>query len=579
MIRGNILNVFTEEIYPAEIEIENGIIKCVKKIKGNFEGIIVPGLIDAHIHIESSMLTPSFFAQAVVPHGTTAVVADPHEIANVMGLEGINFMLKDAKSVPLRIFFTAPSCVPATSFETSGAIIGPEEIDILMEKEEIVALGEMMNFPGVINEDSQVIAKISSAHSHKKPVDGHAPLLSGEELCKYVSKGISTDHECSYLAEATEKKELGMKIMVREGSSAKNLKDLINARGEFLVSDDKHPGDLSNGHMDHIIKKAIKYGMDPIKAIKMATINPSKHYSLNMGSISPGREANFAIVDNLKNFNVKKVFIAGKLVAEDKTALFYPKHILSRNTIVLKKTRPSDFAISLSGNEVIVRTIDVLDEQLITSESEARLQIIDNEIVADVARDVLKIAVIERYGKSISKNNNYVKNSNHIKKINIIKNNEINVLSENGKKIDNKRKNMSLAFVRGFGIKEGAFASSVAHDSHNVIVIGTDSGYMARAVNILIENKGGLVAVSKNNQKSLKLPIAGLMAAENAEIIASELEELHLMAREMGCLLKSPFMTMSFLALLVIPQLKISDKGLFDVSKFEFVDVIKKIIN
>ena len=258
MIRGNILNVFTEEIYPAQIEIENGIIKCVKKIKGDFEGIIVPGLIDAHIHIESSMLTPSFFAQAVVPHGTTAVVADPHEIANVMGLEGINLMLKDAKSVPLRIFFTAPSCVPATSFETSGAIIGPEEIDILMEKEEIVALGEMMNFPGVINDDPQVIAKISSAHSHKKPVDGHAPLLSGEELCKYVSKGISTDHECSSMAEATEKKELGMKIMVREGSSAKNLEDLILAKGEFLVSDDKHPGDLSKGHMDHIIRKCNK---------------------------------------------------------------------------------------------------------------------------------------------------------------------------------------------------------------------------------------------------------------------------------------------------------------------------------
>ncbi|HSO25691.1 MAG TPA: amidohydrolase family protein, partial [Methanobacteriaceae archaeon] len=350
MIRGNILNVFTEEIYPAEIEIENGIIKCVKKIKGDFEGIILPGLIDAHIHIESSMLTPSFFAQAVVPHGTTAVVADPHEIANVMGLEGINLMLKDAENVPLHIFFTAPSCVPATSFETSGAIIGPDEIDILMEKEEIVALGEMMNFPGVINEDPQVITKINSAHSHKKPVDGHAPLLSGQELCKYVSKGISTDHECSSMAEACEKKELGMKIMVREGSSAKNLEDLILAGGEFLVSDDKHPGDLSQGHMDHIIRKAIYYGMDPIKAIKMATINPSNHYSLNMGAISPGKDANFVLVDDLENFNVKKVFIGGKLVAEDKTALFHPKHIGSENSIVLKKTKPSDFTISLSGN-------------------------------------------------------------------------------------------------------------------------------------------------------------------------------------------------------------------------------------
>lgn len=566
MIRGNILNVFTEEIYPAEIEIENGLVKCVNKIKGDFEGIILPGLIDAHIHIESSMLTPSFFAQAVVPYGTTAVVADPHEIANVMGMEGINLMLKDSENVPLHIFFTAPSCVPATPFETSGAIIGPDEIDILMEKEDIVALGEMMNFPGVINEDPQVIAKINSAHHHKKPVDGHAPLLSGQELCKYVSKGISTDHECSSMVEASEKKELGMKIMVRDGSSAKNLEDLILAGGEFLVSDDKHPGDLSQGHMDHIIKKAIHYGMDPIKAIKMATINPSNHYSLNMGAISPGREANFVLVDNLENFNVKKVFIGGKLVAKDKTALFHPKHIGSGNTIVLKKTKPSDFTISLSGNEVIVRCIDVFDKQLITSESEARLQIIDNEIIADIAQDILKIAVIERYGKSHSKIKNHSKNM------------QTSELSENEVACGNKTKDISLAFVRGFGIKEGAFASSVAHDSHNIIVVGTDSNYMAQAVNILIKNKGGLAAVSKNNQKSLKLPVAGLMASENAEMISSKLDELHLMAREMGCLLESPFMTMSFMALLVIPNLKISDKGIFDVSKFEFVDLIKKII-
>lgn len=564
MIRGNILNVFTDEIYPAEIEIENGIIKCVKKIKGDFQGIMVPGLIDAHIHIESSMLTPSFFAQAAVPHGTTAIVADPHEIANVMGLDGINLMLKDAKNIPLRIFFTAPSCVPATSFETSGAIIGPDEIDILMKKEEVVALGELMNFPGVINEDDLVIEKIQIAHHHKKPVDGHAPLLSGAELCKYVSKGISNDHECISMAEAREKKELGMKIMIREGSSAKNLEDLISLGGEFLVSDDIHPGDLSQGHMDHIIKKAIICGLDPIEAVKMVTINPSNHYSLNMGAISPGREANLIMVDDLENFNVKKVYIGGELVAKNKTALFNPTHISSGNTIFLEKTKPSDFTIPLSGNEVIVRTIDVLDEQLITSESEAIMQITNKEIVADVEQDILKIAVIERYGKSISKIST--------------KNKQFSQLSKNEVILGNNNKKMALAFVRGFGIKEGAFASSVAHDSHNVIVVGTDSNYMARAVNILIENKGGLVAVSKNSQKSLKLPIAGLMASESAEIISSKLEDLHSMAGEMGCSLKSPFMTMSFLALLVIPNLKISDKGLFDVSKFEFVNVIKKII-
>jgi adenine deaminase len=550
---GNILNVFTDEVYPAEITIKSGIITCVKKIEGNFDGILIPGLIDAHIHIESSMLTPSFFAKAVVPNGTTAVVADPHEIANVLGLEGINFMLNDSKKVPLRLFFSAPSCVPATEFETSGADIGPEEIDILMEKEEIVALGEMMNFPGVINGDPQVMAKIASAKRHRKPVDGHAPLLSAVELCSYVSAGISTDHECSSLEEALEKRELGIKIMIREGSSAKNLEDLISAGGNFLVSDDKHPQDILKGHMDYIVKKAIKLGMNPMEAIKMVTINPAEHYSLNMGAISPGRAADFILIDNLTSFNVKKVFIGGELVAENKSALFDVSHQCQSNSIILEKLEPLDFRIQASGNEAIVRVINVSDGQIISSESEARIQIIDQDLVSDTSLDVIKISVIERHGKSTDLKN---------------KENDLKNLP-----------NLCTAFVKGFGIKEGAFASSVAHDSHNVIVIGTDNQYMSQAVNTLIENKGGLVAISKYGKKSLKLPIAGLMVDDEVGIASSKLQELHNMALDMGCSLESPFMTMSFLALLVIPQLKISDKGLFDVSKFEFVDVIKKIIN
>lgn len=563
IIQGNILNVFTDEVYPAEITIKSSIITCVKKIEGDFEGIIVPGLIDAHIHIESSMLTPSFFAKAVVPHGTTAVVADPHEIANVFGLEGINFMITDADKVPLRLFFTAPSCVPATEFETSGSIIGPKEIDILMEKEEVVALGEMMNFPGVIHDDPQVMAKIASAKLHRKPIDGHAPLLSAEELCSYISAGISTDHECSSLAEALEKRELGMKIMVREGSSAKNLEDLISVGGDFLVSDDKHPQDLLEGHLDSIVKKAIKLGMDPVEAIKMVTINPAEHYSLNMGAISPGKAADFVLIDDLTSFNVKQVFIGGELVADNKSALFDASHHGHSNSICLEKIEASDFIIEASGKEAIVRVINVLDGQILTSESEARIQIIDEDLVPDTSQDLLKISVIERHGKSISlKNkegfdNNVITNKNGFKNL----------------------PNLCTAFVKGFGINEGAFASTVAHDSHNVIVIGTDNKYMAQAVNTLVENKGGLVAISKNDKKSLKLPIAGLMVDDDVKIVSSKLKELHKMALEMGCSLESPFMTMSFLALLVIPQLKISDKGLFDVSKFEFVDVIKKIIN
>ncbi|MDP1552827.1 MAG: adenine deaminase [Methanobacteriaceae archaeon] len=552
MIRGNILNVFTEEVYPAEIQVENGLINCVKKIKGDFQGVIVPGLIDAHIHIESSMLTPSFFAKAVVPHGTTAVVADPHEISNVMGIDGINYMLKDAEKVPMHIFFSAPSCVPATPFETSGATIDSEKIDLLMEKEEIVALGEKMSYPGVINNDSQEMTKISSAKSHKKPVVGHAPLLTGVELCKYVGAGISNDHECVSLEEALEKNQMGMKIMVREGSSAKNLKDLINAGGEFLVSDDKHPEDLLKGHMDYIIKKAIKWGMNPIKAIKMATINPAEHYSLNMGAISPGRNADFIIVDNLETFNVNKVFINGKMVAEGDNALFTADSIYIGNSIVLDKLLSSDFSINVLGNRALVRVMDVLDGQLITSESEAVLQINGGQINANVKEDVLKISVVERYGKG-----------EHLKK-------------ENGKM---SRGNISHGFVRGFGFKEGAFASSVAHDSHNIIVVGTNNDYMARAVNILIKNQGGLVAVSRDEEISLKLPVAGLMAAENAQKLSLKLKEIHSLARKMGCALESPFMAMSFLSLLVIPQLKISDQGLFDVSKFQFVDIIKKIMD
>ncbi len=537
MIKGNILNVFTGEIYPAEIQTESGQIKCVKKIEGDFEGLIVPGLIDAHIHIESSMLTPSQFAKVVVPHGTTAVVADPHEIANVMGVPGIDFMIKDSHKVPLNFYFTAPSCVPATPFETSGALIESNQIDFLMQREEIVALGEMMNFPGVINMDQGVINKIKSAHFNKKPVDGHAPLLSGEDLCQYIGAGISTDHECSFAEEALEKKEHGMKIMVREGSSAKNLEELIDVGGEFLVSDDKHPQDLLEGHMDKIIQKAISLGLDPIEAVRMATINPALHYNLNGGAIAPGRSADFILIDSLENFNVQKVFIRGKEVAADGKALFDVNTIPLENTIVLAKKEADDFEISASGETALVRVIDVLEGQLITSESEAELKIEKGVLYPDINQDVIKISVVERYGKG----------------------------------------NISNAFVRGFNISDGALASSVAHDSHNIIVVGSHAKYMAQAVEILRQNRGGLVALSGTENKSLELPVAGLMSNSNAEDVSLKLKELHEMTRAMGCKLESPFMALSFLALLVIPQLKLSDQGLFDGSKFEFVDVIKEL--
>ncbi|WP_321423469.1 adenine deaminase [uncultured Methanobacterium sp.] len=535
MLKGNLLNLFTEEIYPAEVEIQDGKIKCILEIKGEFKNYILPGFIDSHIHIESSMLTPSRFAEAVLPHGTTAVVADPHEIANVLGLAGINYMMRDASTVPLRFFFTAPSCVPATPFETSGAVLGPEEIDELLRMDDIVALGEMMNFPGVIGEDPIVMEKIKLSHKHFKPVDGHAPLLSGADLCKYIAAGISTDHECSILEEALEKKKLGMKIMIREGSSARNLEELWSVGGEFLVSDDRHPEDLLEGHLDQTLKKTVQLGMDPVEAIRMVTVNPASHYHLDIGSISPGKRADVVIVDDLEKFKVKKVLIDGKLVAQEGKVLFKVQPTPIENTFQLSDTKPSDFEIYSNANKAKIRVIKVIEGQLLTEESEATLKIEDNILKPDLEGDILKIAVVERYGAN----------------------------------------NIFNAFVNGFGLKEGAIASSVAHDSHNIIVVGTNSQDMAVAVNTLKKNSGGLVAVRDDEVHSLKLPIAGLMSTMNAQDVSNQLTHLHNVVEDMGSNLTSPFMTMSFMALLVIPRLKISDKGLFDVESFQFVDVLK----
>ena len=535
MIRGNLVNPFTEEIYPAEIEISGGMIECVRQIEGKFNQYILPGFIDAHIHIESSMLTPSRFAEVVVPHGTTSVVSDPHEIANVMGIPGIKYMVEDASTVPLNVFFTAPSCVPATPFETSGAVIGSKEIDNILKYDEMVALGEMMNFPGVLSDDPEVTAKIRAAKNHGKPVDGHAPLLSGNELCKYIAAGISTDHECTVKDEVIEKRKLGMKVMLRQGSSAKNLGNLIGAGGDFIVSDDKHPEDLLKGHVDLMLKEAVELGEDPVKALKMVTINPAAHYNLNSGLIAPGKPADIVIVEDLKNFKVKEVYINGNVAAREGKALFSVNPLELESTFKLDHKKPADFEISSPKEEEKVRVIDVIEGQLLTEESEAVLPVINSKIEPNVENDILKIAVLERYGHN----------------------------------------KMANAFVHGFGLKKGAIASSVAHDSHNIITVGTNSQDMADAVNNLVENNGGLVTVFNGSIHSLKLPIGGLMSTKTAEDVALKLEDLHNAVNNMGCKLVSPFMTMSFLALLVIPKLKISDMGLFDVEKFDFVDVVK----
>ena len=561
-------DVISDTIYPARITIENGVYKDITPIlvgestKMDVRGLMIPGFIDSHIHIESSMITPAQFAKIAVRHGTTGVVCDPHEIANVLGIEGIEAMIENAKQVPFNFYFTAPSCVPATGFETSGATLDSSDVEYLLKKDEIVALGEMMNFPGVINGDEEVLKKLAFARQYKKPIDGHAPLLSREDLDKYLAQGISTDHECSNILEAFEKKMKGMKIMVRDGSSAMDMESLFNIDEgsslienpemlgiiyrdifenkvyspmfDFIVSDDKHPNDLINGHLNKSIKKAVRLGIDILKAINMVTINPAYHYNLNCGAIVPGAKADYVIVDSIFDLNILETYIGGECVFDGENVLFDVPEIEPKNTIDATKKTASDFDIPYDGDECEVNVIECVDGDLLTKKATTRLRTKEGVVQPDIFQDVLKIAVVERYGKG----------------------------------------NIANAFVKGFGLKKGAIASSVAHDSHNIIVVGYDSQDMAEAVNRVIDNKGGISVVSEDFTDSLPLPIAGLMSNEDAYVVADKLAVLHNMVSALGCLLEAPFMTMAFMALLVIPSIKISDQGLFDGDNFEFMDVI-----
>ena len=563
------LDVITDSIYPARISVEGGFFKEIVPIVINddseldISGIILPGFIDSHIHIESTMLTPAQFAKLAVRFGTTSVVCDPHEIANVAGTDGIDFMIENSKSVPFNFYFSIPSCVPATCFETSGAILDSETIGELLKKDEAVALGEMMNFPGVINGDGEVLAKLEKAKELGKPIDGHAPLLSGKDLDKYIAEHISTDHECSNFAEAIEKKEKGMKIMVREGSSAKNMEALFDFSDrldywknhesfgkmpnevlekrihlpifDFIVSDDKHTTDLIKGHLNESIKKAIDLEISPISAIEMVTVNPSTHYNLNTGAIVKGMQADYVVVDNLNDLNILKTYVAGKCVFDGENVLFDVEETEFKNTFDVSKKESEDFEISCDEPSADVNVIQCFNGELITEAESATLETKNGFVQSDLEEDILKIAVVERYG---------------------------------GNSIAN-------GFITGFNLKKGAIASSVAHDSHNIVVVGTNSEDMANAVNCLIDNEGGFAIVDGDFEDSLALPIAGLMTNEDSHEVAEKLEKLQKTASDFGCKLDSPFMTMSFMALLVIPAIKISDKGLFDCINFEFIDVIK----
>ena len=563
-----ILDVLTDSVYPARITIEDGIFKEIVPIhvteetKIDVEGLMLPGFIDSHIHIESTMMTPAQFAKIAVRHGTTSVVCDPHEIANVRGIRGIEFMIENASTVPFNFYFAAPSCVPATAFETSGAVLDSDDIEYLLQKDEIVALAEMMNFPGVIGQDPEVLRKLELARKYKKPIDGHAPLVSGKDLDKYIEQGIVTDHECSSFQEAMEKKQKGMKIMVRDGSSAKDMEALFDFSEriehyknqdsfgiipnevlsrrlhspifDFIVSDDKHPNDLIRGHLNESVKKAADLGIDIIKAIEMVTINPAAHFGLDAGSIVTGARADFIIIDNLNDLNILKTYISGECVFDGEDVLFDIGDVEVENSITADEKFAEDFDVYFEGDECRVNVIECTDGDLLTKKATASLITKDGIVQPDIFQDILKIAVVERYGSNTVAN----------------------------------------GFIKGFGLKKGAIASSIAHDSHNIVVVGYSSEMMAEAVNTVIKNKGGIAVVSEDFKDSLSLPIAGLMSNEDAYDVAKKLDVLHRMASALGCKLDSPFMTMAFMSLLVIPSIKLSDKGLFDGDSFEFMDVI-----
>lgn len=538
VIEGNLVDVKHKKVFPARIEFEDGVIKSVDEVGGEFTGFLIPGLIDSHIHIESSLLCPSRFAEIVVPHGTTAVITDPHEIANVLGAQGIDYMRKDSQTVPLRVYFTAPSCVPATPFETSGASLGLKETEELLASEDVVALGEVMNYSGAIARDPEIVAKIEAAKRLGKPVDGHSPMVTGDDLRKYVELGISTDHECTTSEEALEKFRLGMMVMVRQGSASRNLPALASFAKKhefFLVSDDKSPAELAEGHLNRTLAEAVAIGVDPLHALRAATINPAMHYKLPIGSIEPGRMADIVKVADLSSFAVQEVYVGGQLVARDGSAKFdvRPKEMVGQ--LVLQRKTPSDFELLAPGPEAHVKVIGVLRDEIVTDSLRATLPVQSGRVMPDTANDVVRLSVVNRYRDAPVKS----------------------------------------SFVKGFGLKAGAIASTVAHDSHNIIVVGVSSEDMAVAVNGLVAEGGGFCVCSDGKVSMLNLRVAGLMCTKHAYDVRLALDQLHARAKELGCVLEHPFMTLSFLSLLVIPHLKLGDRGLFDVDRFQFVDPVE----
>jgi len=537
-LSGQVVDVVSGKIFSGKVDITGGKIASVTPCEVAESQFILPGIIDAHVHIESSMLVPAEFARLAVVHGTTATVSDPHEIANVLGLEGVDFMIKNGKLSPFKFHFGAPSCVPATGFESSGAVIDAEQIEQLLKRDDIFYLSEMMNFPGVIFGDEEVHQKLGFAKKHNKPIDGHAPGLDSENIKKYAAAGITTDHECTNLTEAIDKINSGMHILIREGSAARNFDALVpllatHPEKVMFCSDDKHPDDLVAGHINLLIKRAIKAGFEPMDVLRACTLNPVRHYKLPCGLLQTGDAADIVLVDNLEDFNIQQTYINGELVATEGKSLLPTFNYDVPNRFFAPTVKTSDLEVQSGKGKL--KVIQAFDGDLVTKIILVNPVLLDGNVVSDIKNDILKITVINRY----------------------------------------KPSKPAIAFIRGFGLQRGAMASTVAHDSHNIICIGTNDADMVSVINCLVENRGGIAVTDGHNLAILPLPVAGLMANLDGYKAADKYEQINKKAIALGGSLKAPFMTLSFMALLVIPELKLSDKGLFDGTKFALTELFE----
>lgn len=547
-IAGNIVDVVNRRIFAGTLHVENGMIASISELPSDLKEslpYLLPGFIDAHVHIESSMLIPSEFARLAVVHGTVGTVSDPHEIANVLGMEGVRFMIRNGRKVPFKFCFGAPSCVPATAFESSGAEVSAGDIEKLLQLDDIGYLSEVMNYPGVIHDDASVMQKIRLAHNAGKVIDGHAPGLAGDDLKKYVSAGISTDHECFTIKEAREKIALGMKVLIREGSAAKNFDELIPLLNEcpesiMLCSDDKHPFDLIDGHINLLVKRALDQGYELFDVLRSVTLNPKQHYGLDNGLLQTGDAADFLAVDNLTDLNVLQTYINGKKVAGKGKTLIRPVKEKAVNRFFCDPITPEQLKVPATGK--YIRVIHAIDGQLITKTlcTDARIEngcVITNPDLIGLTKygpDILKIVVYNRYRKS----------------------------------------EPAVAFIHGFGLVNGAIASSVAHDSHNIIAVGCNDQDISRAVNLLIEKQGGIVVTAGGIDTLLPLPVAGIMTTADGYETARQFVRVDARTRRLcNSGMEAPFITLSFMALLVIPELKLSDQGLFDGNTFRFTSL------